>query len=816
MSMAYYFGIALVSGATLLLEIALLRLFAVQQFYHFAFMAISLALLGAGASGSILSVRRRRFPAAWLCLAFGTTTVAAYLVINTLPFDSFSIAWDRRQVFFLALYFLAISVPFLFSGLLVGGELMAAGKEGSAGSHRVYGANLIGSALGSLSSLPALSAFGGEGTVVLAAVVGIGAGQLLMVGRASDSPRLKWDNQPEWLAAAGRLVNIGLLLCGLAALVWPPALLSQRLSPYKTLSVLSLALDARHVMSAWNATARVDVVESGTIHVMPGLSLASPVGPPAQAGLMLDGDNLMPIIGLSPESEEARILADHVPTGLAYRLRPGGKTLVIESGTGMDVLFALASGAQQVTAVEDNGLIIRTMQNEYHDFTGGLYSHERVSVVNRSGRVFARQSDEAHYDITILALTDAHRPVTSGAYSLTENHLYTVEAMVDFLNTLNETGILLVTRWLQTPPSESGRMFATVAKALENSGRDPEQHMIAFRTLRTMTVLASAQPVSPAEVEILRSFLRERGFDAVYYPGIRPEDLNQYNVLPEESYHQLFVNILADPKAVYADYRFDIRPPTDDHPFFFHFFRWRQTPEILAGLGLTWQPFGGSGIFVLVALLTLVAIASAVFIIGPLLIGRVRDRGVRTGAPSLHLRVFVYFAGLGLAFLFVEIPVAQGFILVLGQPVTALAVVIFALLLSSGLGSLTARRWRLSWALTALILITAVYPTILEPTMTHALRLPEWGRVALTVMILAPLGYLMGIPFASGLRLVEARDPGLVPWAWAINGSFSVISAVLAVTVALTWGFSAVLWLGAAAYLGAYLALGRLSDGGTV
>ena len=812
--MAYYAGIALISVATLLLELTLLRLFAVQQFYHFAFMAISLALLGAGASGSLLSVWQRRCSRIGLCLAFGATTLGAYLIINYLPFDSFSIAWDRRQVAYLALYFLAAAAPFLFSGLLVGGELIAAGRAGSGGSHRVYGANLIGSALGCVASLPALAAFGGEGTLVLAALVGTGAG-LCFIPTSQMRGRLR---------ALTAVALAGLVLVGLAALFRPPAFLSQQLSPYKTLSVLAQALDAEHALTDWDATARIDVVESSTIHIMPGLSLSSPVGPPPQVGLMLDGDNLMPITGLAPDSEQAARLADAMPIGLAYHLRPGGRTLVLEAGTGMDVLFALAAGAQAVTAVEDNALVIETVRDAYRAWTGGLYRHPRVNVVNQSGRVFARRVAQRtggqRFDVVTVALTDPHRPVTSGAYSLTEDYTYTVEAFGDYLRALDDGGLLVVTRWLQTPPSESGRTFGAMAAALAASGRDPAEHLVAFRTLRTMTIVAGARPFSPGEIETVRTFLRERGFDAVYHPGIRPDELNRYNVLAEPAYHNLFVAILNDPAATYADYRFDIRPPTDDRPFFFHYFKWRQTPEILAGLGRTWQPFGGSGFFVLVALLALVALASAILIVGPLLLGRgsgggdqglgVRgwetDTDTSRGRGWSRWRVFVYFACLGLAFLFVEIPLAQRFILVLGQPVTALAVVLFTILLFSGIGSLTVRRWRLTWGLGVLVVLIGLYPLLLEPLSALALRWPEWGRIVLTVLALAPLGYLMGIPFAGGLRVVEAQNATLVPWAWAINGSVSVISAVLAIMLALSWGFTAVLWLGALAYAGALVA----------
>jgi hypothetical protein len=277
-------------------------------------------------------------------------------------------------------------------------------------------------------------------------------------------------------------------------------------------------------------------------------------------------------------------------------------------------------------------------------------------------------------------------------------------------------------------------------------------------------------------------------------------------------YHDLFAAILADAEGVYEAYRFDIRPPTDDRPFFFHYFKWRQTPEILATLGLSWQPFGGSGYFVLVALLILVSLAAVLFIIGPLLLSK-RGGFDKLSQPAVRYwrgRVLAYFGCLGLAFLFVEVPLAQRFILVLDQPVTALAVVLFAILLFSGLGSLTAPRWRMRVGLGLLVGLIVVYPLVLGPVSELALSLPAGGRIGLIVAIIAPLGYLMGLPFAGGLRVVEAYEPGLVPWAWAINGSFSVISSVLAVMVALSLGFSAVLWLGAAAYAGALVSFGGL------
>jgi hypothetical protein len=790
-----FLAITLISAATLLLELALLRVFAIQQFYHFAFMAISLALLGAGASGSLLSVRGRPFRPAVMSLVFSIITVAAHLVVNYSPFDSFSIAWDRRQILYLAIYFLAAAAPFVFSGLVTGGELMRAGAD----AHKVYGANLLGSAAGSLGSLAALHIVGDIGTVLLAALLGALAGLLFaMAPSAGEPPHYR---KPLALLAVAILAVDGVVLLA------PPSFFALRLSPYKTLPILSQAISSEHVLTASTATARVDVVESDTIHVMPGLSLNAPVSLPQQAGLLIDGDSLQPITYLSPEAPEAKLLADYLPLGLAYQLRPGADSLVIEAGTGLDVMLALAAGAEQVTAVEDNALLVNTVRSNYGPETGCLYEREDVLVVTQSGRVFVRQPEAGRYQVVIASLADPHRPVTSGAYSLSEDYVYTVEAFRDYLAVLDDDGLLVVSRWLQTPPSEAPRTFAAIAAAQRDLGLDPAQTLIAFRTLRTITVIAGREPFTPAEIETVRRFLETRSFDGVYFPGIRSGDLNQYNVLQEPVYHELFVRVLDDPETLYDTYRFDIRPPTDDHPFFFHYFKWRQTPEILATLGRSWQPFGGSGYFVLVALLLLVAVAALFLIVAPLLLLRRSAHPARREAESAwRLRVFVYFAALGLAFLFVEVPLAQRFILILSQPVMALSIVIFTILLFSGLGSLTVPHWSLRRGLLLLVAATILYPLLLPSFAALALRLGEATRILLTIVALAPLGYLMGIPFAAGLRVVEQREPALVPWAWAINGSFSVISSVLAVMLALTWNLSTVLYLGAAAYGVAWLA----------
>jgi hypothetical protein len=771
-------AVGLLSAGTLLAELALTRLFAVAQFYHFAFLVISLALLGFGAAGSLLAIRPRlkaRDPAGWM-IGFALSIVIGYAVMNVLPFDSYAIASDRREIPKLLLTLAAASTPFFFSGLVVGALL----AQDVSGAHRIYAANLAGSAAGCALALPALDAVGGEGALLLAA--GLGALGAALVGR-------------RWLRVAGA----GLALALAALAVGLPPWATVQLSPYKALSQALLTPDAQYIFSEWDQQARVDVVESGAIHQMPGLSLSAGIArPPVQMGLTLDGDNLTAITLLSPEDPLAHTLAANVPQYAAYLLNPDADVLILSPRGGWDVLMALSSGAARVVAVEDDALVLAVVG----ELSGGLYDDPRVQTVHKSGRTFAHRSRE-DFDVIVLALTDSFHPVTSGAFSLSEDYRYTVEAMEDYLARLRPGGTLVVMRWLQMPPTESVRVAGAAAEALRRRGiESPGDYIAAYRDIRTLTLLVSPSPLDAAARQTLRDFTDSRGYDLVWLPDIQPDEVNRHNILPSPDDYEAFRALLADPEAFLRDNDYDVRPATDDRPFFFHFFRWRQTPELLATLGHTWQPFGGSGYLVLVALLALVTVAAAVLILTPVALARV---------GRVRWDALVYFFALGLGFLFVEMPLAQQFIVFLGQPVTALAAVLFAVLLASGLGSLTAPRWSLPVAMGALVVAVAVYPWLLRGLFSLALGWPLAARLAAAGASLTPLGVLMGVPFARGLALFEARVPGVTPWAWAVNGSASVISSVLAVMIAMSAGLSVVLWLGAGIYAIAWLAAVRLT-----
>jgi len=788
---ALYLAIFALSAATLIFEITLTRVFSVAQWYHFAFMTVSLALLGFGASGTFLALSPQLLKSdltrllATLCLVFSISVVGSYLISDQVPFDSFQIAYDRRQIVYLAIYYLSLAVPFFFTGLGIG--VLLAAMPDQAG--KIYFANLIGSGLGCPLALAVLSLVGGEGAIIFASL----SGALAALGLAY---RRSWAR-----------FGLALVLAGLLTvfLFRTPAIFDINMSPYKALSNALRYPGAQVAYRGWNAFSRVDVVESESIRSAPGLSYVYPNAPPSQKGVFTDGANLSPLTAASPGTDLSFL--DSLLVSLPYELIPRPHVLVLEPGAGLDVLLAVHNEAPDVVAVDSNPLVISIARDLYGEFAGNVYRLDEVTVAAEHGRSYVHRSGE-EFDIIQVSLADSFRPVTSGAYSLSESYLYTTEAFVDYLNHLSPGGVLVVHRWLQTPPSETVRALTLALSALQRMGvQNPAEHVVALRSLYTALLLVKREGFTSQEIEIIRSFSQDKRFDLIYHPGIRPDEVNLYSIFEEPAYYDTYLDVLEteDRASLYAEYPFDITPPSDDRPFFFHFFRWEQTPEIIRALGKTWQPFGGSGYFVLLALFILALFASLILILLPLSFLRAKGE-VREGR-----RLFLYFLLLGLGYLFVEIPLLQRFILFLGHPIYAFATVLFTLLSFSGLGSLLSPKLSFRKALAGLIVAVACYPVLLPYLFRWLLGGGLAFRILASVIILAPLGFLMGFPFPKGIRLTSRIAPGLIPWAWGVNGCASVLSSILAVMIAISYGFSWVLVLGGVAYALALAAIHGLA-----
>jgi hypothetical protein len=804
-NLSLWLGLFLLSAASLAFEISLTRLFSVEQFYHFAFMIVSVALLGFGASGTALAVfpaLRKGSPSERLgqwSLAAGVCILLAYLLTNRLPFDSFSIAWDRRQVWILILHYVALAAPFFFSGLALGFLLAAFPK--SAGP--TYAVNLLGSAAGCATALVAPPFLGGEGMVTLSSALAMLAAIAALARQRPFRPAAVLGATALLLLASA---DLGLRLAGRPGF----NLLDLRLSPYKSLSYAMQYPGSQVIYRRWNAFSRLDVVRSGGIHSLPGLSYRYLQPLPRLDGLLVDGDDLSPVV----QSSTDPAFTHYLPGAVAFLLRPRASTLLLEPRGGLDILTALALSTGPATAVEINPLIVAAAP---------IYADPRLQVFVESDRSYLRRA-QTSYDVIMLSLAASFHPVRSGAYTLAEDYRYTVESFQDALRRLAPGGLLVTTRWLQDPPSEDLRLFALAVTAVEASGGDPKAQIVAFRGYNTATVLVKQGAFASVELSTIREFARQRAFDLSYAPGIQPGETNRYNVLKESRYYQTYLSLLdAQPRqAFYAAYDYDVRPPTDDHPFFGHYFKWAQAPQVLVEFGRAWQPFGGAGYFVVLALLALATLLACLLILLPVGLWKLANRGVQAVRSPFPLRNLAYFGFLGFAFLFVEIPLMQRFILYLENPAYAVMTVLFALLFFSGLGSAWSGRLPLLLSLGALVALILAMPLLLPPLFAATLGLPLAARLGLTALALAPLGFLMGVPFPAGMRsLARSAEQGLeddpragstpsdIPWIWAVNGAASVISAILAALLALTFGFRAVLWTGALCYLGALLTARR-------
>jgi hypothetical protein len=786
------FSVAALSAATLLLESTLTRLLAVAQFYHFAFLVVSLALLGFGASGTLLSIfpRLRKTPPLLLLalcgIAFSISTLLAYEAVNNLPFDTYSIAWDRRQILYFALYYLSLTLPFLWAGLGIAVSLASEGEN----SHIIYAANLFGSAIGVLLTPLALYLSGVPGAVLISCMVG-------------SLPILPLKNTRLRLPALATLM-VGLIIMVLLSKnnLGGQAILGMTISPYKGLSYAHQYPGSITQFSQWNTFSYVEVLSNAGTRILPGLSYMTPdISLPVQYGLSIDADSLLPITQAKPDQFT---MAGYLPEAVAFLLRPEADVLVLDAGAGLGVLQALYGGARQVTTTVDNPLVLQAILQSPIDID--VFSDPRVQVISEVSRVYLQQ-DHHDYDLIYLPLTDAYRPITSGAYSLVEDYSLTEEAFIDILSHLNPDGILVISRWLQTPPSESIRLITMIDKAFEKSSLNHAKSftlfskaLIAYRGIQTFTVIVQPDGWNNSELTSVREFTEERRFDLVWAPDIHPEETNQFNILTEPIDYELIQALLSTPNRVdfYDSYPYAIAPPTDDHPFFFHFFRWRQLPDVLANLGHKWQPFGGSGYLVLFAFLTLVVLLSSALIFLPLFFYRT---GVKI-SKSGKVQAFAYFSSIGVAYLFIEIPLIQRSILLLGQPTYAFVVVVFTLLLFSSLGSLLARKIWLPkrFILPALVLFAALTPSISNRFGEALLGCSLLARVLITIISLIPLAVFMGFPFPFGLSWLDEHYPTLIPWAWAVNGCASVIASVVAAILALSYGFTFVLHVGAVIY----------------
>jgi spermidine synthase len=787
-----FLAVGLVSSAAIAYELLLMRLLSIVQWHHFAWMIISLALLGYGASGSFIAMARSwlmpRFEMAFggAALLFSLSMVGCLILGQRVPFNALAVIWEPTQLLYLALLYLLFIVPFFFAACCIGLAFTGRGHA----AERIYFFDLVGAGLGAALAIAALFRLPPQWAAVLFAALPVAASLAVAPARLWRSAghgarmlalaQLAWLLGLAWLASGDRI--------------------ALRISEFKALSQALEVVDARVVAERSGPLGLLTVVDSPRVPFRhaPGLSFTTRHLPPEQLAVFSDGEGLSVINRLTAGPENLGFLGD-VTAALPYQLLDRPETLVLGAGAGYDVLLALHNGAARVDAVELNPQMLGLLRGEFAAYSGNLFEHERVDWHVAEARGFVSRSAK-RYDLVQVAMLDSAAVAGAGAQALSENYVYTVEAIGRYLERLEPGGLLAITRWINLPPRDSLKLAATVIEALRRAGvQAPGERLMVVRSWNTVTLVVKNGAFSPQESAVGRAFSRQRSFDTVWYPGMPAAEANHYNRLDQPWLYQGIGALLGEGRDAYIDrYKFDIAPATDQRPSFFNFFKWRVLPEILA-----LRERGGAGLVewgypVLVGTLAQALLAGAALILLPLWLWR-RRAAAASRAPR---GIALYFFLLGLAFLFVEIAFIQKFTLFLSHPLYAVAVVLAGFLVFAGVGSLASTRIvrrlgngrrAVSAAVLTLAVIVVAYLWLLPPLFARFLGQPDLVRVSIALGLIAPLAFCMGMPFPLGLRRLDAAAPGFIPWAWGLNGFASVISAALATLLAIEVGFDVVL-----------------------
>jgi hypothetical protein len=793
---AVMLAVALVSLASLLLELALTRLFSVVLFYHFAFFAISVALLGLGSGGVFAHIRREwlerfemRTLGVRLCLLNSIFILASVEVVLHTPV---SLEVTGQNFGKLTIIYLAAAVPFFLTGLLFSVLFARSSSE----IPHLYGADLAGGASACLLVVPLLNFIGAPNALLLAS-----AFMALAAALWADTIKLR---------------RTGYALAAIFVL-----LIAANYSG-KIIDVIyakGAYRDPKWVEYArWNAISRIEVnTQLGGRYVVIDADATTAIMNVDPAHWEQDGAPTPTHTGLpaKPGFNWKQSLMSAAPS-VANVLRPRGEFAIIGPGGGVDVMRAVANGSPSVTGIEINPIIANNvMRGRYADYTFHLYEMPQVHIHVQDGRSYVRSSHD-QYDVVQMTLVDTWASTAAGAFALSENNLYTIEAFREYFAHLKPDGMIAITRWEFRKPREALRVVSQAIESLHQIGiTDPRQHFVLIadggldEDGKPVLVLAKKSPFTQAEYAAVAAHVRQNPNLAWLNPT---PDYAGLQALPPaaEAFRSLIES--NDPARFAQDYAYNVSPVSDSAPFFFFTLKTRYVLEnIMAGTGrgMDWRI--NLGVVVLGMVLIISVVAVLAFLILPLALYRRRANDGKTSIVALF-----FFIAVGFGYILVEISLIQRFVLFLGHPTYALTVVVFLMLLSSGCGSVAARKWisdsnrilPLLGFIAALILLNVL---VLPWLLSVAVGLPFLIKLLLSGLVLAPLGFLMGMPFPSGLRLVKT-----VEWAWALNAAASVLGSVMAMIIAIHYGLTATLVCAAGAYLLAALCSRTWKAGTTV
>ncbi len=774
-------AVALIAASTLSYEILLVRVFAIEYFHHFAYMAIGVAMLGFGTSGTLLALFGKPDPAraeagfTWSVVLTSASLIVSPTLVHQLSLDPTQLAWNGSQWLRLAIVYCMLALPFALGAMAVLLALVLSSERPGT----TYGASFVGSGIGAIVALAVLWFVTPARALAVPALIAALGGFALIRGtdRAARARKAVWST----FAAACFVCFVPL---------W-----NLEVSPYKALPQVEAYPSAERLGESLSPIGWVVSVNTPTFRYAPGLSLAYRGEFPRQTALFVDGQ----IAGaaLSRDEDDASVaVLDWLPTAMPYSVGGRHQVLVLGAGGGTEVLNAATHGASRVVAVELHPDLVDYGREVSRRARNG---NSVVEWIVGDARSYVASTRET-FDLISLAPAGGFGSSSAGILSLSEDFLHTVDAYAAFMRRLTDGGMLAITRWLSVPPRENVRVVLSMVEALRRaSPSHVSDGLVVARSWGTATVIAKPSGFLAAEVDSIVSWAHSRRFDIDWQPG-SAQPLSIYNHLEEPTLFQAAATAVRQPDSLTEflnAYPFVVAPVTDARPYPHHFLRFQTLGGLFGEDQGSLLPFAEWGLIALLATLVQSTLLAVLLLVAPAVITAKRNSDT-PGGPHI-----AYFFAIGFAYMAAEIAAIQQLSLLLGHPVYAVVVVLAVFLICSGIGSVwcdqipVVKGWLVNTSLLGLLLLFAMALI----GIVHLLQPAQFAVRAVTAgIILCPLAFLMGIPFPLGIRMLTRTSQTHVAWAWAANGFASVVAAPLAALIALERGSPELFLFAAIAY----------------
>ena len=781
MNKRIYLSLGLLSASLIAFQLALMQLISAVQWNHFAYMVISIALLGFGASGTLLAFTRKwferhiEFALYMLMILTGVAMSGIILFSSALfgKFDTYLIFVDFSNVKYLFLSYFSFFIPFFLGALAIG--LIYTQYVSRIGT--MYFADLLGSGVGGIFLLALLWVFYPAQLPAVVAILPIVAG-ILIIPKA-------WFKR---LIAPSLL----LLLLPVYLVIFPSEL---PVSQFKGISGALNMPESEIYIESKSPYGHIQVVKAPSFRNAPGLSLSFTGDIPVGDIVYCNGNWFGPLTDRT-KSNETHFLA-YTTHNLAYVVSKPTDVLILDGKTGLHAHHALWSGAERVTLVEENKKALSLLKNELATKNGFLFSNQKLKSVNSHSRSFLL-AESSHYDLVVLPPIESFGG-SSGVNALEEQYLMTLDGMSEVWRHLSDSGMIEITSWMDYPVRNPLKVLATLVETLERNGyKEIEQHLVAIRSWGTISFVLKKTPFNADEIVRIRDFCVQMYFDPVLLPGIVAAERSVFNHLEDSSFFNYTDQIVSSEReAFYKNYDFNITPATDNKPYFSQFLKFSRLNKLRHLFGQGAVPFLEIGYFITLLTFIQIILIAFILIVFPLFFTQWSGKG--------KVYTLLHFSGIGIGFMFVEIIFIQQFILYFGNPVIAASAVLTGILISSGIGSLMSSKLTnssksISVVLSLVIIFILLYAFVLTPLLRASIGLPFILKILFSILLISPVAFFMGMPFPIGLKHLDGHNNTLIPWAWGVNGCFSVISTVLATIIAVEAGFLWVMLLASMAY----------------